>query len=145
MQFCHHFHNCRIIMREKQAFVFVQCPDSVHIACVQNKIKDIDVFFHTLRVGGFRDYHDIALQKETQSDLCSTYTVLLAEFAQHGICKEIFSSLGKRSPRFVLYTVFFHILVGGFLLLENMGFHLIDCWFNLNEVAQIHQSVGIEI
>ena len=72
MQLYHHLCNRWIIVREKQAFFFIQCPDSVHIACVQSKIKDIDIFFHTLLVGGFWDYHDIALQKETQSDLCCT-------------------------------------------------------------------------
>ena len=69
MQLYHHLCNRWIIVREKQAFFFIQCPDSVHITCVQSKIKDIDIFFHTLLVGGFWDYHDIALQKETQSDL----------------------------------------------------------------------------
>ena len=145
MQLYHHLCNRWIIVREKQAFFFIQCPDSVHITCVQSKIKDIDIFFHTLLVGGFWDYHDIALQKETQSDLCCTFIVLFPDFIQHGIGKEILSSLGKRSTRFVLYAVFFHIFVGGCLLLENMRFYLIDCRFDLYETTQINQSVWIKI
>lgn len=97
MQLYHHLCNRWIIVREKQAFFFIQCPDSVHITCVQSKIKDIDIFFHTLLVGGFWDYHDIALQKETQSDLYCTFIVLFPDFIQHGI--------GKRNPFFPRQTV----------------------------------------
>ena len=36
-------------------------------------------------------------------------------------------------------------VLGGFLLLENMRFYLIDCRFDLYETTQINQSVGIKI
>lgn len=102
----------------KQALLFVQFSDCRHIFLVQNKIKHVHI----------RNSSHIF------SNLC-----------QDRIRKEILASLSKKSPGFMLYPIFHHIFMRLFLLLEHMGFHLVDGWFYFYKIAKVNQTVRIKV
>lgn len=45
----------------------------------------------------------------------------------------------------MLYAIFGHIFMGCFLLLEYMGFYLVDGRLNLHKPAKVNQTVRIEV
>ena len=96
-------------------------------------------------MGGLGDHHHAALEQEPQSGLGSGFSVLCPDCCQGGIGKKILAPFGKGAPAFVLDLVFQHILMGLFLLLEHMGFHLVHRRGDLHESAQVNKPVRIKI
>ena len=58
----------------------IQCAERGHIFCIKLKIKDIEVFFHSLNVRTLGDDDNILLIEKAQSYLCHALPVLRADF-----------------------------------------------------------------
>lgn len=115
------------------------------ISFFQFKIKYIQVLCHSFLMGRFWNNYHIALNQEAQCYLCQTFSIFFSDLSQYRIRKEVIFPLRKGSPGLMLYTVFFHICMGLFLLLKYMGFYLIDHRLYLHKIAQIYQAIRIEV
>ena len=132
-------------MREEQAVSQVQLADALHILVTQREVEHIEVLLHTLLADGLRDDNHAALDEVAQGGLCRTLVVFRTDGYQRFVAEEVVASLGKRSPRHNMCAVLLHNLLRLYLLVEHVGFHLIDHWRYLAELRQVDESVGIEI
>ena len=77
--------------------------------------------------------------------LFRSLVVLRADFDESWVREEVFASFGKWSPGFMLNTIFFHIFMGNFLLMEHMRFNLIHGRSGFSEAAEVDQAVRVEV
>lgn len=138
-------HGLRVIMGEEQALSGVQLLDLRHLTGSQLEVKDVKILLHPILVDRLGNDHHIALQQEAQSDLGGAFAVLRTDLLQGGRIEEVVLSLGKGSPGHDLRAVLLEVLLGDFLLLEDVGFHLIDGGLDLGEVVDIQEPVRIEV
>ena len=132
-------------MREESAFAFVEGSDFQHVALGQGEVEYFKIFLHAFFVSGFRNDDHAPLNEKSKRDLSGRFLILLTNVTQYRIREEIFSSFGKRTPALVCDAVFIHPLACLCLLLEDMRFHLVDHWFDVDKPAQIDEAVGIKI
>ena len=132
-------------MVEKQAPALIQAANLFHIFFAERKIKHIKVLLHAIFMRGFRNDNHVALNQEPKGRLGGRFAVFLSDSHQHGIGEAALFPFGKGTPGFVLHAIFFHIFMGNLLLLEHMGFHLLDGGRHLRELAEIDETVGIKI
>ena len=111
----------------------------------KGEIKDIEIFLHPFLVGRLRNHNNTALNQEPQNGLCNGFSILCTNFLQNRILEQIFSALCKRPPRFNLRVILVQILPSLLLLLERMGFNLVHCRLYLDKMADVYESVWIEV
>ena len=63
----------------------------------------------------------------------------------HRIGEEVVASLGQWSPRHYLCAGFFHIFLSLDLLVEHVGFNLIDHRGDLHVCSEVYEMVGVEV
>lgn len=130
-----------ILMIEEKRFLLVQPFNVLHFFFRQFEIKHIEILLHAFLTDGFWNDHHITLKKETKGNLRYGLAIFFSNFLQERRVKEIIASFRKRSPRLDLALVFFQILLSHFLLLEDMGFNLVDSRFDLYEMLQINKTL----
>lgn len=94
---------------------------------------------------GLRDDDDIVLEQEAQGDLCGGLSILCADGGQNRVGEHILAALCERTPRLDLAAVLFQVLLGDLLLLEDVGFDLIDRRLDLGEVLDVQIAVGAKV
>lgn len=141
----HPFDNCRIGMGEERALFFIQRRDLVHIFFRQCEIKYVEIFHHAFVMGGFRDHDDAALNEPAQHDLSGALAVLHPDFSDRCVFEQASAAFSEGRPGFLQDIIFFHDFMGGLLLIEHMGFHLIDHRLDAGEQCEIDKSVRIEV
>ena len=96
-------------------------------------------------MGGFGDDHHIALQQEAERRLGGGLSVFGADLFQHRIAEKVIFPLREGPPGHDLGAVFFHVCSRSFLLLEDMGLHLVDRRLDLGEVVDVQEAVWVEV
>lgn len=87
----------------------------------------------------------VALQQKAQRGLCRCFAVFGADFGQYGIGEKVLSALGKGTLGFMLNAVLFHIFMCGFLLMEHMGFDLVDGRRHPGKLTQVDEPVRVKV
>ena len=134
-----------IAVPEKLLSRIHQSFDGGHILGGEGEIEQVEVLLHPIFVDGLRDDDDIALEQEAQGDLCGGLSILCADGGQNRVGEHIFAALCERTPRLDLAAVLFQVLLGDLLLLEDVGFDLIDRRLNLGEVLDVQIAVGAKV
>ena len=132
-------------MGEEGALAVVQGPDGHHVLLAELEVKDVQVLRHPLLVGGLRDDHHVALDQKTQGGLGHGLAVLGADGLEGGVGEEVLPSLGEGAPGLVDHAVLGHHLMGGGLLEEGVGLHLVHHGLDLRKLAQVDEPVGVEV
>ena len=133
------------IVREEQAFALVQLADGRHVFGGKEEVEYIEVLLHALFVRGLRDDYHVALDEEAQGGLCHGLAVFLADDFQHGIGEEVVAPFSEWSPRHDLRAVLLHDFLRPALLVEHMRFHLVHHRFDVAELCQVDETVGVEV
>ena len=68
-----------------------------------------------------------------------------ADFCQDRVAEHIIFALSKGTPGFDLRAVFLQNSLSCLLLLEYMGFYLIDSWNDLTEIRKVDKTIRIEV
>lgn len=139
------FHCLRVVMREKQTAAQVKLAYALHVLAVESEVEYVDVLLHALFVDRLWDDNDASLDEVSQCHLGSTFAVLVAYFNQSLVVEEIIAALGKRPPCHDVCPIFPHYLLGDDLLVEYMGFNLVDHRRYFAELCQVDETVGIEV
>lgn len=114
-------------------------------AISQFEVKDIEVLLHAFYVGGLGNDHYTILDQKAQCGLGYRFAVFCANLPEHRIGEHTISALGKGSPGLNLGPISTQYLLGGLLLLEHVGFHLIHRGNDLAKVCQVNKAIRIEI
>ena len=131
-------------MVNKLAFAKVKGSQLVHFFFCQAEIKQIEVFPHPLVGRLWNDYH-AGLDQKAKVYLRGCLTVLLTDFHQRLIGKQIIFPLSQRRPCHELNTVLFQNLTGNLLLLEDVNLKLVDRRYNIYKTRNINESVRHKI
>ena len=133
------------MVREEQALTCVKRAYLSHFFLSQAEIEHVEILLHTFNMRGLRNYHNIALDKETQSRLSNALAVFFADLLENGIVEIVVFALCKRAPAFYLSAVLLHVLICFTLLLKNMSLYLINSRLDLCKMLNIKVSVRIEV
>ena len=122
-----HFCYARCI-RVVVAFACIQGFHGFHFFIGELEVEDVDVFFDSFLVGGFREDDESFLVFEAEDDLARVLSVFFSEVCDDGVFKEGFVSVAERVPCFEADVVFCHELTDFLLLVERVAFDLVDAW-----------------
>lgn len=96
-------------------------------------------------MGGFWNDNDSMLNIPAQNDLRCCLFVLLSNLDEYRVFKQASSPLSKRCPGLHLNSIFIYSLLCYRLLVEGMGFYLVDHRLHTAKGGYIYQSVRIKI
>src|SRR5579885_1118944 len=140
--FAQPLHHSGVTVVEEAAGSGVQRPDRRHIFLAQIKIEDAEVLHDSFQANRFGNCYDPSLSQPAQNDLPHSFLILARNGTQHLVLKNVVFAFCKRSPGFDLHMVFLQKCLGVNLLIEWMGFHLVDSRNHLVMDHQVHQPVG---
>ena len=132
-------------MVDNLAVTDVQLGNFRHVLVRELEVPDIHVLLDALLVDRLRDNHNAALYVPAQGNLSGALAVFLADGSQHRMGENAVISLRKRAPGFRHNAVLLHEGQRIFLLEEGMQLHLVDCRDDLDGLAQVSQTVWIEV
>ncbi len=88
-------------------------------------------------MGGLGDGDDVALDEEAEGDLGCGFAEASADLLEGFVGEEVGFAFGEGGPTFGLDVVFGHGLTGEFLLVEDVGFDLVDLGRDFGEGGEV--------
>ena len=142
-----HKHTCRfrIVVVKEKAFACVKRGDSRHILVGEREVENLDVLSHPFDVCRFGNNYHATLDEPAQGYLCHALAVFHADFSQLHIGKKTVATLCEWSPRHDVRAEFLHDFLRFSLLVEHMGFYLIDSRNDLHVAGNVDEVVRVEV
>ena len=137
-----HFHRCRVVMGENKlspSSKSAMAPISSAL-----RVKSKTSRFCSIRsfMNRFGNHHYIILGANNAKPLGPRFCRISYRSPSKLHWRRNLSDLRQGSPGFMLYTILFHNLMGLFLLLKYVSFHLIHSRCDLYELARSMRRSG---
>ena len=85
-------------MIDELAFAHIERGNRRFVRLIQAEVKDIEVFCHAFRFGGFGQSDNVVFHQPAQNDLRHAFAVLCANFRQNRIAEDMVFAFGKGRP-----------------------------------------------
>ena len=139
------FDKVRVIEVDSAVIGLIHLCNALDIDWREAEIEDVQVLCHALPMRALGDGDDATLSEPSQGYLCGSLAILVTDFSQHRMGKQIVAPLAERSPCHLHRTKLCQPWQDFVLLREHIGLQLIDHRLDIGLQGEVHKSASLKI